>query len=92
MVGDGTVTRLLALARDAGLTVKVVSGISVVEPALRLLGVNALNGLQVLDSASLAAMHHPPINPDTAALLAACARGEPPSAQARAAEPVSRHV
>lgn len=70
MIGDDTVTRLLALAHAAGLTVRIVSGISFVEPALHLLGVNALDGLQVLDGASVAAMHHPPINPDTAALLA----------------------
>ncbi len=74
MVGDATVTRLLALANDAGITVKIVNGISFVEPALKLLGVNALDGLQVLDGAAVAAMHHPPINPDLPALLAHVSR------------------
>jgi tetrapyrrole methylase family protein / MazG family protein len=74
LVGDTTVTRLIALATDAGLTVRIVNGISFVEPALKLLGVSALDGLQVLDGAAVASMHHPPINPDTPALLAHISR------------------
>jgi tetrapyrrole methylase family protein/MazG family protein len=70
LVGDATVTWLTARAKDAGLTVRIVNGISFVEPALKLLNVNALDGLQVLDGEAVASMRHPPINPDTPALLA----------------------
>jgi tetrapyrrole methylase family protein/MazG family protein len=69
LVGESTTTRLLEAARAAGIDVEIVNGISFVEPTLRLLGVDALDGLQILDAISVAAMHHPPINPDYPALL-----------------------
>jgi tetrapyrrole methylase family protein/MazG family protein len=69
LVGESTTTRLLSAARDAGITVEIVSGISFVEPTLALLGIDALDGLQVLDALQIAAMHHPPINPDYPAML-----------------------
>lgn len=69
LVGESTVTRLLAAARKRGLEVEIVSGVSFIEPSLRLLGVDALDGLQVFDAIDLAAMHHPPLNPDFPALL-----------------------
>ncbi|NWG17693.1 MAG: nucleoside triphosphate pyrophosphohydrolase [Chloroflexi bacterium] len=69
LVGEATVTQLMAKAREAGVAVEIVSGISFVEPALALLGVDALDGLQVLDGIGVAAMHHPPLNPDYPALL-----------------------
>lgn len=61
--------RLLAAAKAETIPVEVVNGISFVEPALALLSIDALDGLQLLDAISLAAMHHPPINPDVPALL-----------------------
>jgi tetrapyrrole methylase family protein/MazG family protein len=67
LVGEATVTRLLAAADEVN--VEIVSGISFVEPTLRLLRVDALDGLQVLDAIDVAAMHHPPINPGFPALL-----------------------
>ena len=69
LVGESTTTRLLSAAQEAGHTVEIVSGISFVEPTLALLGVDALDGLQVIDALQIAAMHHPPINPDFPALL-----------------------
>jgi tetrapyrrole methylase family protein/MazG family protein len=69
LVAESTVIRLLAAAKAESIPVEVVSGISFVEPALALLGIDALDGLQLLDAISLAAMHHPPINPDVPALL-----------------------
>jgi tetrapyrrole methylase family protein/MazG family protein len=69
LVGESTTTRLLAAARAAGVTVEIVNGISFVEPTLTLLGIDALDGLQVLDALQIAAMYHPPINPDFPALL-----------------------
>lgn len=67
LVGESTVTRLLEQAGD--LKVEIVSGISFVEPMLRRLRLDALDGLQVFDAIDIAAMHHPPINPDYPALL-----------------------
>ena len=69
LVGESTTTRLIEQASAAGIAVEIVSGISFVEPTLRLLGVDALDGLQIFDGIAIGALHHPPINPDYPALL-----------------------
>jgi tetrapyrrole methylase family protein / MazG family protein len=69
LVGESTTTRILAAAQKIDLKVEIVNGISFVEPTLALLGIDALDGFQVLDGLQVAALHHPPINPDMPALL-----------------------
>lgn len=69
LVGESTTTRLLEQAAQRGITVEIVNGISFVEPSLKLLGIDALDGLQIVDGISIGAMHHPPINPDYPALV-----------------------
>lgn len=69
LVGESTTTRILKGAAAAGVKVEIVNGISFIEPMLALLGIDALDGLQVLDGIAIAAMHHPPINPDYPALI-----------------------
>ncbi|MEO8608639.1 MAG: nucleoside triphosphate pyrophosphohydrolase [Chloroflexota bacterium] len=69
LVGEFTVIELMKQAKAENLPVQIVNGISFVEPTMALLGVDAMNGLQILDGIAVAAMHHPPINPDYAALL-----------------------
>lgn len=69
LVGESTVLKLLEQAKAEGLAVTIVSGISFVEPTLAAVGVDALDGLQILDGITVAMMHHPPINPDFPALL-----------------------
>lgn len=69
LVAESTVIKLLARAKAENIPVEIVSGISFVEPALKLLGIDALDGLQLLDAISIANMHHPPVNPDMPALL-----------------------
>lgn len=69
LVGESTVTALMKAAKAENISVEIVSGISFVEPTLALIGVDALDGLQVLDGITVARMHHPPINPDFPALL-----------------------
>jgi tetrapyrrole methylase family protein/MazG family protein len=69
LVGESTVVQLLKAAKAENIPVEVVNGISFVEPILALLGVDAMNGLQILDGIAVANMHHPPINPDYPALL-----------------------
>ncbi len=70
LIGEATVARALGLAQEAGIPVEIVAGVSFVEPALTALRLDGLSGLQVLDAVEVAAMHHPPINPDAPALLA----------------------
>ena len=70
LVGEATVTRIMELARAESIEVEIINGISFVEPCLSLLGIDALDGLQVLDALTIAGAYHPPINPALPALLA----------------------
>jgi tetrapyrrole methylase family protein/MazG family protein len=69
LVGESTITQILDAAEEMDLPVRVVSGLSFVEPSLTALGVDALDGLQILDALDLLALRHPPINPDFPALI-----------------------
>ena len=69
MVGEATVTRILERARTEAIDVEIVHGISFAEPCLALIGLDALDGLQILDALSVAEQYHPPINPALPALL-----------------------
>ncbi|MDQ7033440.1 MAG: nucleoside triphosphate pyrophosphohydrolase [Anaerolineae bacterium] len=70
LVGESTTTRILAAAKIENITVNIINGISFIEPMLAHLGIDALNGLQILDGLDIAAMHHPPINPEYPTLIA----------------------
>jgi tetrapyrrole methylase family protein/MazG family protein len=69
LVGEATVSAILSSAEPVGLRVRVVEGLSFVEPTLTALHLDALDGLQVFDAIELASRHHPPLNPDVPALL-----------------------
>ena len=69
-VGETTVSRIIKRAADAGMPVEILPGLSFIEPCLSLLGIDALNGLQIVDALSVAAQYHPPLNPAMPALLA----------------------
>lgn len=70
LVGEATVTRILKRAREHAIDIEIIHGISFIEPCLSLLGIDALDGLQVLDALAVAEQYHPPINPALPALLA----------------------
>jgi len=69
LVGEASVQRILALAPQRGLEVRIVEGLSFVEPVLTCLGLDALDGLQLVDATELAALYHPPVNPDRPTLV-----------------------
>jgi len=69
LVGEATVQHVLAQAGQESLAVRVVEGLSFIEPTLTALGLDALEGLQICDGIELAARHHPPLNPDLPALV-----------------------
>ena len=69
LVGEASVQRILALARQQGIGVRVVGGLSFIESVLTCLGLDALAGLQIVDATELAALHHPCLNPDLLALI-----------------------
>ena len=68
-IGEATVSALMRLASAEGLSVKILHGISFVEPCLGLLGVDALDGLSIHDALEIAGRYHPPFPPDTPALI-----------------------
>ena len=70
LVGESTVTRLLAAAQSESIQCDIINGISFIEPCLKALGIDALNGIQILDALEVATLYHPPINPSQPALLA----------------------
>lgn len=69
MIGESSVQRILARARQEKLPVRLVEGLSFVEPVLSLLGLDGLSRLQLADATDLAAAHHPPLDPDRPALI-----------------------
>ncbi|MGC9469139.1 MAG: nucleoside triphosphate pyrophosphohydrolase [Anaerolineae bacterium] len=70
LVGEATVTRLLSVADREGIPVRIVPGLSFIEPALTALRLDGLDGLQIFDALDLVARVHPPLNPDFPALIA----------------------
>ena len=68
-VGEATVPALRQAAASAGLSFEIVPGVSFLETSLAVLGLDALDGLQVADALELAARHHPPPSPDRPALI-----------------------
>ena len=69
-VGEATVSRLLEAAAARDLDVEIVNGISFIEPCLAQIGIDALDGIQILDALEVASQYHPPINPAKPVLLA----------------------
>lgn len=70
LVGESTVTHILTQAKAHNIPVRIIEGLSFIEPALSALSYDALDGLQVLDALEITLCNHPPINPDFPALIA----------------------
>jgi tetrapyrrole methylase family protein/MazG family protein len=79
LVGERSVALILQRAKAACIAVRIVAGLSFVEPVLEALaqqpvpGIaspDPLDGLQLCDALDLARLHHPPLNPDKPALIA----------------------
>lgn len=69
-VGEATVEGIRKRAVEMNLPVRIIAGLSFVEPSLLALSVDALPGLFVADALDLAARAHPSFSPDTPALIA----------------------
>lgn len=69
-IGESTVEQIRKRAAEIDLPVRIISGLSFVEPTLTALKMDALPGLFVADALDLAARAHPPFSPDSPALVA----------------------
>ncbi len=69
-VAEASVALIRKGAAERGLPVRLIAGLSFIEPALEALGVDALPHLQLADALELAARHHPTFHPDAPALVA----------------------
>ncbi len=69
LVGETSVDLILRGAPERGLGVRLVDGLSFVEPVLSALQVDAMAGLQLADSLDVARQHSPLLDPDRPALL-----------------------
>lgn len=69
LMGESTVTAILSQSKSDGLPVRIVDGLSFLEPTLTALGLDAFEGLQLFDALEIAGYNHPPLNSDQAALL-----------------------
>jgi len=69
-VGESTVEQIRRRAAELNLPVRLIPGLSFVEPSLTALHVDALPGLFVADALDLATRAHPSFSPDAPALIA----------------------
>lgn len=70
LVGEATVSAILEKARELKIPIRLVAGLSFIEPLLIALEVDALDGLQIFDALDIVALMHPPVMPDWPALIA----------------------
>jgi tetrapyrrole methylase family protein / MazG family protein len=68
-IAEATVTAICAAADAAAVPVRIVPGLSFIEPALTALGVDGLNGLQLYDAIAIGSYLYPPLSPDAPVLL-----------------------
>ena len=69
-IAESTVTRLAAEAEKAGIPIRIVEGLSFVEPSLTAIAKDGLDGLQLFDALEIVTCYHPPLNADVPVLLA----------------------
>jgi tetrapyrrole methylase family protein/MazG family protein len=68
-VGEATVPAIEQKASELGISVRVIAGLSFVEPTLAALRLDGLDGLQIFDAVTLAQYNHPPVSADVPLLL-----------------------
>lgn len=69
LMGEASSARILELAAESQLPVRVIAGLSFLEPVTTALRVDPFDGLQICDATLLAQRHHPNLDPDVAALI-----------------------
>lgn len=69
-VGETTVGLICEDARERGIDVRIIQGMSFLEPTLAALQVDALDGLQIVDATALAGRYFPSFEPDRPTVVA----------------------
>ncbi len=69
-VGESTVRQIVALARQEGIAVRLIGGLSFIEPVLAMVEADALDGLQIADATEIAGRYAPPFDGDRPVLVA----------------------
>ena len=69
-VGEATTPRIRAAAAEAGIAVEIVDGLSFVEPSFAAVGVDPMDGSQIVDAMLVARQHHPMVDVNLPLLLA----------------------
>ncbi|MGE5220936.1 MAG: nucleoside triphosphate pyrophosphohydrolase, partial [Omnitrophica WOR_2 bacterium] len=69
-VAEATSPEIIRRAQQEGIPVRVIEGLSFLEPAFTALGIDPLPGTTILDAMELASAHVPPFPPDRPAIIA----------------------
>ncbi|MCB9116581.1 MAG: MazG family protein [Caldilineaceae bacterium] len=69
-VGEATTPRIRAAAAAAGFAVELIGGLSFVEPSFAAVGIDPMDGGQVIDAMIMARQHHPMVDVNLPLLLA----------------------
>lgn len=69
-VGEMTTPMLQRRAREMGIEVDIIAGVSFIEPSFAAVGVDPMDGAQVIDAMIVAKQHHPMIDVNLPLLLA----------------------
>lgn len=69
LVAEATGPEILRLARHAGIPVRIIEGISFIEPVFTALGFDPFPRTALIDALELGALHHPSFPPDMPALV-----------------------
>ena len=68
-VGEATVLNLCEQAKAAGVSVRVVAGVSFFEPMVTAVGVDGMDGVQIFDALEVAEQDYPQLSPDRPVIL-----------------------
>lgn len=68
-VAEATCPEIVRRAREAGIPVRVIEGLSFLEPTMTALGIDPLPQLTVIDAMELVTVHHPLFPPSVPALI-----------------------
>jgi tetrapyrrole methylase family protein/MazG family protein len=69
LVGEASVRRILTAAEEKRIPVRIIEGLSFIEPVCTRLRQDPLNGWQIADATDLVLQHYPAINPDLPLLI-----------------------